>query len=106
VFAGISLTGFGNTVKDSKVFGVGTENDIFGHFYSLSYSNGYEKRYICQDRLGTNITPFGTQTVCQCSAGSAGIAVKGGLHLSLTRGDNLVTRNEIHHCAPPFQYPI
>ena len=50
---GISLTGYGNVVKDTKVFNIG----------------------------GT------------------GVAVKGGLHLSLTRGENLVTGNEIHHYA-------
>jgi hypothetical protein len=31
--------------------------------------------------------------------GGTGIALKGGLHRSLTRGDNLVTRNDIHHYA-------
>ena len=30
---------------------------------------------------------------------STGISVKGGLHRSLTRGDNLVRGNEIHHYA-------
>jgi hypothetical protein len=29
--------------------------------------------------------------------GGTGVSIKGGLHRSLTRGDNLVTNNEIHH---------
>jgi hypothetical protein len=33
------------------------------------------------------------------NVGGTGISVKGGLHRSLTRGDNLVTHNEIHHYA-------
>ena len=33
------------------------------------------------------------------NVGGTGVSVKGGMHRSLTRGENLVTRNEIHHYA-------
>ena len=33
------------------------------------------------------------------NVGGTGVSVKGGMHRSLTRGENVVTHNEIHHYA-------
>ena len=47
----------------------------------------------------TNLLAMGCGISKVFGVGATGIAAKGGLHLSLTRGNNQVIHNEIHHYA-------
>ena len=46
-----------------------------------------------------SVSPASVSVSVLNTCAAAQVSVKGGLHRSLTRGDNLVTGNEIHHYA-------